>query len=518
MSANESNPAISSSRTTVGTGIAGLDDILAGGFSSQGLFLIEGIPGSGKTTLALQFLLEGVQRGEPVLLVTLSETTAELHAAAKSHGWSLDGVTIRELMPSETTLEPDQQYTMFHPSEVELASTMQLLLSDVERVHPTRIVFDSLSELRMLAGNPLRYRRQMLVMKQFFNNQNSTVLLLDDMSGLANELQVQSIVRGVVRMEQMLPGYGAERRRLIVLKFRGVAFRGGYHDYVIKRGGIQVFPRLVASEHHQVTEPDRLPSGIAALDDLVGGGLECGSSTLIVGAAGTGKSSIAAQFVAAAAARGVRGAMFLFDESLKTLLTRAEGLGIGLREHVDAGRVALHAVDPAELSPGEFTHRIRRAVEHDGVGIVAIDSLNGYLMAMPEERFLVIQLHELLSYLGQRNVATLLIGAHHGLIGSNMQAPVDASYLADAVLLLRYFEAQGEVRQAISVMKKRGGAHERTIREFHLRRDGIHVGPPLREFRGVLTGVPIYEGANGGKGNGGGGGDHGETWRGGAAR
>jgi circadian clock protein KaiC len=458
------------------------------------MYLLEGVPGSGKTTLALQFLLEGARRSEPVLYVTLSETEEELRGVADSHGWCLDGITIRELIPSEDSLRPDEQYTMFHPSEVELSETIKTILADVERIKPARVVFDSLSELRLLAGNPLRYRRQLLALKQFFAGRSCTVLLLDDLTSTSNDLQVQSIAHGVVKLEQMHPEYGAERRRLIVLKYRGVRFRGGYHDFIIQRGGIAVFPRLVAGEYRPAAEMEKLACGIAEMDALLGGGIERGTSTLIAGAAGTGKSSLAAQFVASAAARNQRAALFIFDESPNTLLTRAAGLGIDLRGHVAAGRITLQPVDPAELSPGEFSHAIRRAVER-GASIIVIDSLNGYLNAMPEERFLIIQLHELLTYLGQAGVATLPIGAHQGLIGGPMITPVDASYLADAVILMRYYETNGEVRQAISVVKKRGGAHERTIRDFRLEGGRIRVGPPLRDFRGVLTGVPIFEGA-----------------------
>jgi circadian clock protein KaiC len=491
-----SSPGDRQSDLRAATGIEGLDDILSGGFTPNRLYLLEGVPGSGKTTLALQFLLEGVRRGEPVLYVTLSETEDELRSAARSHGWSLDGLVIHELVPSEDSLQADEQYTMFHPSEVELSETTKKILADVERLKPTRVVFDSLSELRLLAGNPLRYRRQILALKQFFAGRSCTVLLLDDMTGAAQDLQVHSIAHGALRLEQLYPEYGAERRRLIVLKYRGVQFRGGYHDFTIQRGGLQVYPRLVASEHRPPrTLESRVLSGIAEMDQLLGGGIERGTSTLIVGPAGTGKSSLAAQFAASAAARGEKAALFIFDESVNTLLSRAEGLGIDLRSHFDADRVTIQQVDPAELSPGEFAYAVQQAVDRDRAAIVVIDSLNGYLNAMPEERFLIIQLHELLTYLGQANVATLLIGAHRGLIGSQMNSPVDASYLADAIILLRYYETQGEVRQAVSIVKKRGGAHERTIRDFRLESgSGIQLGMPLREFHGVLTGVPTYEG------------------------
>jgi circadian clock protein KaiC len=473
------------------TGIAGLDDILSGGLTPFRLYLIEGVPGAGKTTLAMQFLLEGARQGDRGLYVTLSETEEELRAMARSHHWSLDGVTIRELVPPEESLQPTEQYTMFHPAEVELSETMRTILADVERLKPTRVVFDSLSELRLLAGDPLRYRRQLLALKQFFRGRHCTVLMLDDLTSSDRDLQVQSIAHGVLLLEQLVPEYGADRRRLRVVKHRGRRYRGGFHDYSILQGGITVYPRLVAAEHRADLNEQKFSSGVDALDDLLGGGLERGTSTLILGAAGTGKSTLAAQFVSAAAARGQRCALFIFDESKNTLLSRADGLDIALRQHVENDMVRIRQVDPAELTPGELSWNIRREVEERQAKVIVLDSLNGYLNAMPGERFLTIQLHELLMFLGEKGVATLLIGAHQGIIGTQMLTPVDASYLADAVILLRYFEARAEVRQAISVMKKRGGRHERSIRDFALGPGGIRIGPPLKDFRGVLSGMPV---------------------------
>jgi circadian clock protein KaiC len=477
----------------VSIGIAGLDDVLGGGLQRRRLYLVEGVPGSGKTTLALQFLLAAASRGETVLYVTLSETTEELRSVAASHGWDLDQIVVRELTPTEGLLDPDEQSTMFHPSELELAATTRQILADVERINPSCIVFDSLSELRLMAGSALRYRRQILALKQYFAARGCTVMLLDDMTASDHDLQVQSIAHAVVLLEQLNPEYGTDRRRLRIVKYRGMAFRGGYHDYTIRRGGLQVFPRLVAAEHRQVQRREKLASGIPALDKLTGGGLDQGTSTLIVGSAGTGKSTLTAQFVAEAARRGQNAAMFTFDESPATLLIRAKELDIPLAEGVEAGRVTIRYVDPAELSPGELIHEVRTQVEERDAALIVIDSLNGYLNAMPGERFLAIQLHELLAYLSQRNVATILVSAHQGLLGGPMIATVDASYLADAVILMRFFEMRGEIRQAVSIVKKRGGRHERTIREFKLQDGHIHVGEALTEFRGVLTGVPTYD-------------------------
>lgn len=472
------------------TGIVGLDDVLHGGFIRNRLYLLEGMPGSGKTALALGFLMEGARRGESVLYVTLSETIEEVRAVGDSHGWDLSGVNMRELGPPEALLDPDQQYTVFHPSDVELSETTQKIIADIDKIKPMRIVFDSLSELRLLAGTALRYRRQILALKQFFIGRGCTVLMLDDLTSGEHDINVQSICHGALMLEHTLPTFGVQRRRLSVTKYRGTAFRGGYHDYVIRRGGVQVFPRLVAAEHRQITPRERLRSGLDELDRLMGGGIEQGTSTLISGAAGTGKSSLAALFCASAAQRGECASLFIFDESANTLFSRMAGLGVDLRQHVANGRVNVTEVDPAQLTPGEFGYLIRQAVDEHKASIVVIDSLNGYLNSMPDEKFLVVQLHELLTYLGQQGVASLLISAHQGMISSQMSSPVDASYLADAAVVLRYFEAEGEVRQAISVIKKRGGDHERTIREFRMHEGRIRVGEPLRNYRGILSGIP----------------------------
>ena len=471
---------------------AGLDAILGGGLPIDRLYLLEGDPGTGKTTLALQFLLDGVRRGEAALYVTLSETTDELQAVADSHGWSLDGITIHELTPNDM-LSPDAQYTVFHPSEVELTDTMNVVFQTLDRVRPRRAVFDSLSEMRLLARDPLRYRRQILAIKQFFIGRQCTVLLLDDRTAEGGgDLQLQSLAHGVIRLEQLSPEYGGSRRRLRVMKLRGVEIRGGYHDFAIKRGGLEIYPRLVAAEHHARFSRELLSSGVAALDGLLGGGLARGTTTLILGPAGSGKTLVASHFVQHAANNDEHCAVFLFDEGAGTFFAGTSGIGVDLTGHVDAGRVMVRQIDPAELAPGEFVSHVRASVEGGGARVVVIDSLNGYLNSMPEERHLSAHLHELFSYLRQRGVLTIVVMSQHGLIGP-MQTTMDVSYLADAVVLTRFFEAGGGVHKAISVVKKRAGSHEDMIRELRISEEGLSLSEPLTAFRGVLTGVPDYD-------------------------
>ena len=477
------------SRSSVSSGIPGLDDVLVGGFTTDRLYLIEGVPGSGKTTLAMQFLLEGIKRGEKALYVSLSETEEELREVAASHGWDLDGLHIHELSPPQDRLDPDAQYTMFHPSEVELGDTTKRMLEEVERLNPQRLVFDSLAELRLLAGSALRYRRQVLALKQYFAGRGCTVLLLDDSAVAEHGLHVHTLVHGAVSLDQLNPEFGADRRRLRITKFRGRKFRGGYHDYEIQTGGLRVFPRMVAAEFRREVDQSRASTGLPELDTLLGGGMDRGTSTLLLGAAGTGKSTLATQVVMAAAQRGERCAMFTFDESTQSVLTRSRSIGFDIDAHLESGRLTIQPVDPAELSPGEFASLIRDAVENEDARIVVIDSLNGYLNAMPEERFMIVQLHELLAYLGQKGVISILVNAQAGLIGQ-MQTTLDVSYLADSVVLLRYYEVRGEVRQALSVLKKRTGRHERTIRRIEIGDTGLQMGEPLSNLRGVLTGVP----------------------------
>lgn len=472
------------------TGISGLDDILRGGFQRNRFFLLEGEPGTGKTTIALQFLLAGVARGESSLYITLSETQEELNEVASSHGWSLSGLEIFELSAIEQQLAIESQNTLFHPAEVELSQTTQILLGQIEKIAPRLLVLDSLSELRLLAQSSLRFRRQLLALKQFFAQRNCTVLFLDDLTSDATDLQVRSIAHGVISLEQLAPEYGAERRRLMVRKLRGVAFRGGFHDYTIVSGGARVFPRLVAAEHRERTPSGRVSSGLRSLDSLLGGGLDKGTSTLLMGPSGSGKSTVALQCAHAACAAGQRAVIFGFDETHANFLKRASSVGLPVETLTANESLRFIPIDPAELSPGEFVDRIRTEIQERGVEFVVIDSLNGYLQSMPAENYLVIQLHELLTYLNQLNIITVMVFTQHGLIYQN-QSAVDLTYLSDTVLLLRYFEAQGEIRKAISVMKKRTGQHESTIREFYIDQ-GIHVGEPLSDFQGVFTGVPTY--------------------------
>ena len=477
----------------VSTGSEGLDDILGGGLDANRMYLYEGRPGTGKTTIALQFLLAGVKLGEPVLYITLSETERELSLVAKRHGWSLDGIDIFELVPPEITLDPARELTILHPAEIELSETTNLIFEKIAALNPTRIVFDSLSELRLLAQNPLRYRRQVLALKHFFAARDCTVVLLDDLSSAENDLQLHSISHGVINLEQLAIDYGAERRRLRVMKMRGIEFRGGYHDFTIRKGGLRIYPRLIAAEHHSKFVGDYTASGNAELDLLLGGGLERGTNALFIGAAGVGKSSLALSFALAAARRGEHSVLFAFDEGRGTLEARARSIGFPLDEAMESGLLRFQQVDPAELSPGEFAANVRASVEEDGARVVIIDSLNGYLHAMPDERFLILQMHELLSYLAQQGVLTILVLAQHGLVGP-METPLDISYLSDAVVMLRYFEVAGSVRRALSVVKKRSGSHEHTIREFRLGPGGISLGPPLKQFSGIFAGTPLYIG------------------------
>ncbi|BBF71403.1 ATPase domain-containing protein [Sphingomonas bisphenolicum] len=477
-------------------GVGGLDDILAGGLTRGRVFLLEGSPGTGKTTIATQFLMEGAMRGEKCLYVTLSETEDEMRDSAQSHGWDLTGIDLFELVPPESLLDEDQQQSLLYSSDLELGETTRRIFEMFERVKPDRVVLDSLSEIRLLAQSSLRYRRQILALKHFFSTQNATVLMLDDLTADVADKTVHSVAHGVIRLEELSPEYGPERRRLRVIKYRGRRFRGGFHDFIIDTGGVRVFPRLVSAEHKTEFVRDVLRSDSPALDALLGGGIERGSSVLVLGPAGTGKSLLALIFVAAAIARGERAAMFVFDEEIGLLFNRAIGLGIDMQAMVDSGNLFIEQVDAAELSPGEFSQRVRTCVEQHKVRTIIIDSLNGYQAAMPEENALVLHMHELLQYLNRQGATTFLTVAQHGLVG-DMKAPVDVTYLADTVVLLRYFEASGRVRRAISIIKKRTGAHEDTIREFRIGSYGIRLGEPLIGFQGVLRGVPNFVGGQG---------------------
>ena len=474
-----------------GMGIEGLDDVLCGGLPRNRIYLIQGDPGVGKTTLALQFLMAGQKNGEVSLYITLSETKEELEVVADSHGWKLNSIHLFELSSVESRLKGETENTFFHPSEVELNRTTQALLDEVERINPDRIVFDSLSEMRLLAETPLRYRRQILQLKQYFAGRKCTVLLLDDRSTATRDLQIDSIAHGVLALHRSAPEYGIARRQLAIQKIRGVKFREGNHDFIIQRGGLVVFPRLVAADYHLTFAHESFPSGITGLDSLLGGGLDRGTSNMFMGPPGTGKSTIAIKFALAAAGRGEKSLFFIFDETIDTLVNRATKLGMDVRPHMKSGLIAIEQIDPAEISPGELTHKIRHAVVKEKVRFIIIDSINGYLNAMPAERYLNLQLHELLAFLNQQGVITIMVLAQQGLMG-NMQSTVDLSYLADTVVLLRYFEATGEVKQAVSIIKKRSGNHERTIREIHVTPEGIRVGDPLTGMQGVLMGTPSF--------------------------
>lgn len=477
----------------ISTGSPSLDEILGGGLDPQRVYLYEGAPGTGKTTLAMQFLLEGALQGERGLYITLSESAREMRIVASRHGWPLDNITIFELVPPETTLDPEQELTVLHPAELELTETTKLVFEQVAAVNPSRVIFDSLSELRLLAESPLRYRRQVLALKHFLTQRDCTAIVLDDLSSRDTGLQLHSIVHGVVLLDQLAISYGAVRRRLRVLKMRGIDFATGYHDFEIRRGGLKVYPRLVAAEHHLPFLREMVSSGNAELDTMLGGGLERGTNVLFLGATGVGKSSLALTYATAAADRGQRSVIFAFDEGQGTMDARARALGLPLQAALSAGVIDLRRIDPAVVSPGEFVHLVRRAVEVDGARIVVIDSLNGYLNATPEERFLILQMHELLNYLNQLGVLTILVLSQHAQDGL-LQTPLDLSYLSDAVLSLRFFEAEGGIRRAISVVKKRSGDHQNTVREYRLSPLGISIGSPLKGFSGFMLGIPSYTG------------------------
>ncbi len=475
-------------------GVSGLDEVLAGGLARNRLYLVEGVPGSGKTTLAMQFLLQGAAVGERGLYITLSETEEELREAAASHGWTIpEALEVFELVPPENLLDERQQQSLLYSSDLELGETTTRILKTVERTAPRRVVLDSLSEVRLLAQSSLRYRRQILVLKHYFAQRDVTVLLLDDMTAEVQDKTVHSVAHGVIRLEELTPDYGGERRRLRISKYRGQHYRGGYHDFAIHKGGVQVFPRLVASEYRAPKKSTVHSTNIPELDGLLGGGVESGSSTLVIGPAGTGKSILVFQFVAAAVERGEQAAIFAFDEELGLLFARTKAIGIDLEAMRDSGKLHIAQMDAAEISPGEFAHNVRKAVDRDNIRTVVIDSLNGYQNAMPQEQHLVLHMHELLQYLNRVGAATFLTVAQHGLVGE-MRAPVDVTYLADTVVLLRYFEAFGRVHRAISILKKRTGPHETSIREFKIGGAGISIGPVLEEFHGVLRGVPEYVG------------------------
>ena len=475
-------------------GNSGLDYVLGGGLVPKRMYLLEGDPGTGKTSLGLQYLMEGAARGERVLHITLAESRSELQDIALSHGWDLSGVVIEELLPEETLLDPDAHYTMFHPSEVELGESLKQIFERARDLKPHRIVIDSLSEIRLLAGDPLRYRRQLMALKRFFTEYDTTVLLLDDLTGPESALQLHSLAHGVITLEQVIPDYGSERRRLLIRKMRGRSYIGGYHDFRIIRGGVEVYPRVTAVNRKEAAEHTLLPSGVKELDALLGEGLHRGTSTLLLGPAGVGKTSLAAQYAAAAADRGETVVVFLFDEQQSTLRKRCAALGMNLDSKIADGKLLIREFVPATVTPGEISHRLHELIAKHNVTLFVLDSLNGYLNALSGQSHLLVQLHEMLSVLARSAVTTIMVGAQHGILGADLSSPVDASYLTDSLVLFRFFEAAGQVRRAISVVKKRSGLHEHTIREFILRDGGIEVGPALKDFQGVLSGQPTFHG------------------------
>ncbi|WP_422925075.1 ATPase domain-containing protein [Singulisphaera sp. PoT] len=484
---------------SISTGVPGLDHILGGGLLAHQLYIVEGDSGAGKTTLALQFLLEGMRRGEKTIWCTLSETESQLLTTARSHGWDLTGIEICNLAMTEASLKADSQYSFFSPGDIELDDVTKAVTSLVERINPSRVVFDPFSDVRLLAQDPLRYRRQVLSLREFFAGRRCTVLLVQELPRGAltsDDNSAEGVVQGVISLHQSVPDYGRKRRRLNVHKLRGVRFRDGFHDFSIETGGLRVYPRLVASEHFDSFTNETISSGVPELDALLGGGLNRGTSLLAMGPAGVGKSTLAGQFAAAALRRGERAAFFLFDETSRAFVARSEGLGMGLYQYIKAGQATLRQVDPAEFTPGEFAHLVRRVVEQDDTKLVVIDSLSGYLNGMPDERFLSMHLHELLTYLSYRNTLTILTANEHGIVGEGLHGAVDVSYLADAALMLRYFEAFGGVRRAISAVKRRMGPHETLIRELTIAPPGIKIGGPLKDFHGVLTGQPAFIGSS----------------------
>lgn len=478
----------------ISTGVDGLDAILGGGLTPERLYLLEGTPGTGKTTFALKFLMAGVAEGCPGLYVTLSETASELRAVADSHGWSLDGIEVHEL-GIDLSLTADQEQSILHPSEIELGETIQEVIAQVERLNPARMVFDSLSELRLLAQEPLRYRRQILALKQFFSRRACTVLLLDDKTAEPGDLQLHSIAHGVISLEQAVQPFGPERRRVRVVKMRGTRVQSGLHDFVLDTGHVEVFPRLTASGSLPALDARPMTTGSPQLDSMLGGGLVPGSNTLLLGPAGVGKTTASVYCMVAALRRGERAAYFLFDEGVPSLLARSQALGVGLQSYVDDGRLVLNPVDPAELSPGEFASRVMQAVRRDGARFIAIDSLNAYMQAMPGQKYLLLHMHELLSRLGEYGVTTMLVVSQHGLIGE-ARSEVELSYLSDVIVLFRYFEAKGQIHTAITAVKSRVGENQRSIREFRLTAArGMEIGAELADFEGVLSGLPTYRGA-----------------------